>query len=168
MITNIKQGNGLDVEENEQVSEVEKKEVRGLVYEGYLLWQKLLEIQERAKELGLSLLVIENLSYGAVAASPITEERNGRKYIVGTDIPVISTKIGSSQCHNNEYYLRKDLFTEEELRYILTEKPLIVVVDASTSVSDPNRTSPHIPDGFKGYRNALKKEIGQGRFYYFL
>ena len=139
-----------------------QREVRGLVYEGYLVREQILSIKRRAKELSRPLLVIENLSYGAVASAPITQEINGLKYITGTDIPVISTKIGSTPCHGDEYYIREDLFNYQEVEYILSQQPIIVVIDASTSVSAPERTSPHIPDGFKGYRNyvaALNKAL---------
>jgi len=128
-------------------------EIRGLVYEAALLRQMILNIQKRAQELGRPVVVVENLSYGAVALSPITEERNGQRYIIGTNILVISTKVGSTECHDNEIYLRPDLFSKAEKRFIMIEKPIVVVVDGSTSVSDPERTSAHIPDGFKGYRN---------------
>ena len=144
---------GIKAVEEEAVSSELQREVRGLTYEGYLLREELLKIEQRAKELGRPLVVVENLSYGAVAAAPITKERNGSKHIVGTDIPVISTKVGSTECHNNEIYIREDLFNSDEIEYILKNQPIVVVIDASTSVSDPGRTSPHIPDGFKGYRN---------------
>jgi hypothetical protein len=146
------------------ISSEQRKQVRGLVYEGYLLRQRILEIQQRAQTLSRPVVVVENLSYGAVATSPITEERNGTKYIIGTDIPVISTKVGSTECHNDEFYIRPDLFTEAEQRLLLTEKPIVIVVDASTSVSAPGRSSPHIPDGFKGYRNyfiAIDTALGR-------
>ena len=98
-----------------------------------------------------------------MATSPITEEREGQKYVVGTDIPIWSTKIGSTESHNNEFIMREDLFSPEQVRYLAGRRPFVVVVDASTSISDPQRTSPHIPDGFKGYRNyfmALDTALG--------
>lgn len=149
---------------DQKITEEQRFEVRGLVYEAVLMREEILKIQERAEELGRPVVLVENLSYGAVATSPITEERNGTKYIIGTDIPVISTKIGSTECHNDEFYTRKDLFTETERELFLRQKPIVIVVDASTSVSDPERTSPHIPDGFKGYRNyfmALDRAQGK-------
>ena len=129
------------------------KEIRGLTWEAGLTYNKLLKINARAQELGLPLLVVENLSYGAVALSPITVEQNGKKQIVGTDIRVMSTKVGSTECFTNEYYLNPYLFRDEELIYILTYNPVVFVGDASISVANKDRTSPHIPQAFKGYRN---------------
>jgi|GEM_PF-2548122 len=139
------------------------RQVRGMVYEAYLVRRKILDWEKRAKVLGRELIVVENLSYGAVVTSPITEERDGRKFIVGTDIPVWSTKIGSTESHNNEEIMRRDLFSDQQMSYLRDKEPLVVVVDASTSINDPTRTSPHIPDGFKGYRNhfiALNAQMG--------
>jgi len=128
-------------------------ELRGVVYEAYLLRKKILEIYSRAKELGRNVLVVANKSYGEVAISPITERSTSGKVIRGTNIPVISTKIGSTECHNNEFMLYPDLFSGQTMKNIMEKNPIVIVVDASTSVSDPHRTSPHIPDAFKGYRN---------------
>ncbi len=138
-------------------------QLRGLVYEASLMMDKILEIQERAKKLGLPVLVVENLTYGAVALAPITEERNGEKYIMGTDIRVISTKIGSTEhhydpdddrCHQarNDY---SNIFTDSELAYIVRHRPIILTIDGSTSVSDSTRTNSHIPDSYKGWRNIF-------------
>ena len=117
------------------------------------LKNKIQSIQEQARKISREVVVVENLSYGAVALSPITYEASGKKYIHGTNIPVWSTKIGSTESHNDEYVMRGDLFNDEQMHYLLDRQPIVVVVDASTSVGDPSRTSPHIPDGFKGYRN---------------
>ncbi|MFC2149803.1 hypothetical protein ACFLQ8_03780, partial [Candidatus Auribacterota bacterium] len=140
------------------VTEAIKKQVRGVIYEGDLLRNKLLEVEKRANDLGLSVVVVENLSLGAVVTSPITEERTGIKYIVGTDIRVISTKIGSTESHHNEYVLNMRLFSQRDKEFIRKERPIVVVVDASTSVGDRSRTSPHIPDAYKGYRNYFMAE----------
>jgi len=137
------------------VDPAHKVQIRGLVYEAHQVRKKILSLQNRARELGRPLIVIENLSYGAVATSPITVDRQGGKFIVGTDIPVWSTKIGSSESHNNEFVMREDLFSPTQMQFLLTNQPIVVVVDGSTSVADPARTSPHIPDGFKGYRNQF-------------
>jgi len=86
------------------------------------------------------------------------------KFVLGTSIPVWSTKIGSSESHGNECVFNPELFTERQMQYILSQQPIIIVVDGSTSVGDPHRTSPHIPDAFKGYRNhalAINAILGQ-------
>ncbi len=143
----------------------ELAELRGVVYEAHRVREKILEIAVQAKKLGRPLVVIQNLSYGAVALAPITEERKGFTCIVGTDIPVWSTKIGSTESHGNEYVMNEDLFTESQIRYLLEYQPFIVLVDGSTSVDDPIRTAAHIPDGYKGYRNEaiLLSDVLSGR-----
>lgn len=130
-----------------------KLQVRAVAYEAHLLREKILEIQKHAETIGRKVMVVANLSYGEVALTPILQERHGRKTIVGTNIPVVSTKVGSTESHTNEYVLNLNLFTSSQLRTLVQQNPIVIVVDASTSVSDPHRTSPHIPDAFKGYRN---------------
>ena len=158
-IERIRNGDTVLEESLTDIPNEDKVQVRGLVYEAYKIWKQIQILQQTAHR---PLAVVENLSYGAVALSPITVERAGRKYIVGTNIPVISTKIGSTESHHNEFVLRQDLFTDEQAKEFMLKKPIILVVDGSTSVGDSNRTSPHIPDGFKGYRNyfmALTKAL---------
>jgi len=138
----------------EDIPEEHRLNIRGLVYEAFRMREKILELEARARQQGRKLVVIGNLSYGGVALSPITEERNGSgSFIVGTEIPVWYTKVGSTESHNNEFVLAQNLFSAEQLRLLAEEHPFVVVVDGSTSVADKNRTSAHIPDGFKGYRN---------------
>jgi len=174
MVDQIRQQNGWAKQAWTEINDAEQRQIRGLVYESYLMYQKILGIREQAKHLGRPVVVVENLSYGAVALAPITQEQRatGRKFIVGTDIPVISTKIGSTESHHNEFVLREDLFTNDQIKDFMTRQPIVIVVDGSTSVSDLNRTSAHIPDGFKGYRNyfmalnlALTDEIKSENFY---
>jgi len=174
MVEQIRRQNGRAKQAWTQINEYEQRQIRGLVYEASLVYQKILEIREQAKSLGRPMVVVENLSYGAVALAPITQEQRatGRKFIMGTDIPVISTKIGSTESHHNEFVLRGDLFTNDQIKEFMSKEPIVIVVDGSTSVSDSNRTSAHIPDGFKGYRNyfmalnlALTGEIKPDNFY---
>ena len=170
MVMEVREGN---FNENIRgVDEQDKIQVRGLAYEAYLIRNKISELNKKAQELGRYVIVVENLSYGAVALAPITEERGAKKYIRGTDIEVWSTKIGSSESHGNEFVMRKDLFTQEQLGILTTQEPMVIVVDGSTSVSAFDRTSPHIPDGFKGYRNhfmainrALTGKVNPKDFY---
>jgi len=128
-------------------------QLRGVVYEAGLVRNKILEIQNRAQELKREVVVVENLSYGAVALAPITEERSGTKYITSTDIRVISTKVGSTESHEDEMVLNPSLFAKADMKYFIDKRPVVIVVDGTTSVADPSRTVAHIPDAFKGYRN---------------
>lgn len=146
------------------VTAKEERNVRGLVYEAAVMLEKvIMPLARQAARDGKKLVVVGNLSYGGVALAPITEEREGRTYIIGTDIEVWYTKVGSTESHNNELVFVEKLFTDSQLRLLAEENPYVVVVDASTSVSDPQRTSPHIPDGFKGYRNFFMA-LDQGVF----
>ncbi len=169
-INEIRQGIGIT--EEGQVKKEHEIEVRGLAYEAHLTRERILELQAKAESLGRKLIVVENLSYGAVALAPVTVQKKGKKFIVGTDIEVWSTKIGSTESHNNEFVMREDLFTGEQLRTLVSEQPLVVVVDGSTSINDPTRTSAHIPDGHKGYVNefiainqALAGRVNPNNFY---
>lgn len=162
LIQEVKKGNGAKEIAEKEIDADTQRQIRGLVYEGHLLREEILALKKRADKLGRPLVVIENLSYGAVATSPITEERAEHKYILGTDIRVIGTKVGSTESHHNEFVIN-DLLRPAEAAYVLRHKPIIVVVDGSTSVASPDRTSPHIPDAFKGYRNyfiALDWSLG--------
>jgi len=125
------------------------------------LWHEILAVQAAINR---PLIVVGNRSYGLVPLYPITAERgrHNERYILGTNIRVIDTKIGSTESHRDELVLNKDLFSESEAQYFIEKQPVVIVVDGSTSVSDLHRTSPHIPDAHKGYRNwfmALTKAL---------
>ena len=129
--------------------------IRALAYEAFLMRNKILIMQQRAKTLGKQMIVVANMSYGGVAVAPITEERQGQTFISGENIPVWHTKVGSTESHNNEFVLLPELFSEEQIKVLLAEQPFIAVVDGTTSVASANRSSPHVPDAYKGYRNYL-------------
>ncbi|MDD5408473.1 MAG: HD domain-containing protein [Candidatus Omnitrophica bacterium] len=153
-----KRSNGATVFED--IPEEHTRNIEGLVYEAIIIWNKLLEIERAGKK----QIVVANLSYGGVAVTPITEERNNQAYIVATQIPVWYTKVGSTPAHNNEYVLVPGLFTPNQIKFLIEEKPYVSVVDGSTSVAASDRSSPHIPDAFKGYRNyfiVLNHALGE-------
>ncbi len=161
MVQTMKRGKHLPVDLSIQKNHL--LQMRGLAFEADLLREKILALQGRAKALNLDFVVNANLSAGAVSLTPIVEERDGETFIIGTDIPVWQTKIGSTESHNDEFVMRPDLFSSTRMQTLTGRQALVVVVDASTSVGDSNRTSPHIPDGFKGYRNhtiALNAVLG--------
>ena len=148
----------------EEIPESDQIQIRGLVYESHLIRKQILAYQQLArKNLNRPVWIVENLSYGAVALAPITVERPNGKFIVGTNIPVIGTKIGSTESHHNEYVVREDLFTTAQVRQLLELQPVLLVVDGSSSIRLADDQKSHIPDASKGYRNyfmALNKALG--------
>ncbi len=155
-----------------RIGENDLLNLRAVAYEAFLMWEQIINVQQKAQELDLEVVVVANLSYGGVALAPITDQKGSEYFIRGTNIPVWRTKVGSTEAHNNEYVLPEDLFSPDQLRFLVEKKPMVIVVDGSTSVADKNRTSAHIPDGFKGYRNffiafnlALERQVNPIEFF---
>ncbi|MDD5356407.1 MAG: hypothetical protein PHY56_07725, partial [Candidatus Omnitrophica bacterium] len=135
----------------------ERTELVYLAYEAMVLKEFIEGVMRRAKELGLPVVVVENLSYGRVALSSIRSDLE----IQG--VRIVSTKIGSTECHHNPFYIRGDLFEEKDIKYILEKRPIVIVVDGSSSVANPTRSLPHYPDAYQGYRNyfiAVSEALG--------
>ncbi|MBF0572060.1 MAG: hypothetical protein HQL12_09360, partial [Candidatus Omnitrophica bacterium] len=135
------------------ISERNKLQIRGLAYEAYLVLNEILRAQAKARALGKRLIVIENESYGPMALASVTEKRNKKKFIRGSDIEVWGARIGSTESSVDAYFMRSDLFTEDQLKVLATQEPMVIVVDGSKSVD--LRILPHIPDAVEGYRNAF-------------
>jgi len=93
----------------------------------------------KAKELGRPLVVVPNLTYGGTAATAL-----GLRQLAAQGVKILPTKQGSTPAHENPQVLA-NLFSSEELQYILEERPLVLVLDGSEN----NR----FPDAFRGYRN---------------
>jgi hypothetical protein len=146
-------------------------DLRAVVVEAYLAREKILEIYERAKELDRELILVENLSYGEISLAPVTEERAGVKYITGTDIKVISTKIASSW----EQEMLTDILPGGEMRKIGEKQPLVVLVDGTINVTvrTEGEGCVHIPSSFaKEYvkffmavNKGLTGNVDPGDFY---
>jgi len=128
------------------------RQLRGLAWEAWVMKEKVIKkLQDKAR----ALLVIGNLSYGWPALAPLVEKnKEYDPYIKGTDIPVLYTRVGSTEARYNDYILLDETqFTDEQLRLFLEKSPNVVIADASVSVANPEKGVPHLPASFKGYRN---------------
>jgi hypothetical protein len=130
-------------------NERHRTELLYLAYEAWRFDAFVERLQHVIEAAGREVVVVENKSYGAVAISPVKDRLAGRR------IKVFSTKIGSTESHHNPYIMRSGLFSDSELAYIVQHRPVLVMVDASTSVNDPSRSAAHYPDAYQGYRNTL-------------
>lgn len=124
------------------------RELRAAAYEAFLVRKKILELRNRAGQIGKEMVVVENLSYGAVSLAGITERREGYRYIKNTGIRVISTKIASS----GEDEVLTSIFDLKELESFAKNRPLIVVVDGTSNINSPRAGKAHMPVSFtRGY-----------------
>jgi len=117
-----------------------------LAYEAHRFEDYVLALKARLPD-RRPLWVVENLRYGGIALAPVKDR------LITQGIRIVSAKIGSTESHHDPFVFRSDLFSAEDLALMVKEKPIIVVVDASTSVNDPSRTLAHYPDAYQGYRN---------------
>ncbi|NQT22501.1 MAG: nucleoside monophosphate kinase [Candidatus Omnitrophica bacterium] len=133
-------------------------ELRYLAYEAELFRTQFLEIAKRkARMLGRELVVIPNLTYGEIALSPIEEK------LQEDGIPIMRVRQSSDKCHYNPFLVDPNLFSDQDLLFILKKKPIIVVADGTNSVrgqvmgvsGKARKRDPHYPDAYQGYRNFL-------------
>ena len=130
-------------------SDVDQAEIHFLNLEALYLRRFIDELRANAQQHGRPILVVENLTYGGVALSPI------KKQLEADGVRVISTRIGSTESHENPGLIRDDVFSDEDLLYIAQKLPIVVVVDGSTSVGSGRTSSGHFPDAYQGYRNVF-------------
>ncbi len=147
--------------ETTQIVSSKQAELVCLAYEAHRFKEFIIEILESAQKMGRQVLVAQNLSYGAIALAPI------RKDLGRLGIKITSARIGSTVCHDNPDYTRKDLFDERTVDYIKRERPIVIIVDGSNSVSGKGRI-PHIPDAYQGYQNfpVFKEHYPSFEFWY--
>ncbi|MBI3277538.1 MAG: hypothetical protein HYZ66_07250 [Chlamydiae bacterium] len=111
-----------------------------------------------------AMVVVANLTNGWFPLAALTEGRvDGNTYILGTNIQVIQTKIGSSEIENvgfTGYF--DDVFSGEEKSKIGRARQVIVVdvsLESMESPADfPNKF--HYPSAFVGYLCYLMKSRG--------
>ena len=119
-----------------------------LAYETHVLRDRVLRpAREKAKALGVPLLLVGNLTYGGTALTSLPLREYKERY--GVDM--IFTKQGSSDAIDGKdpHILNPNLFSQEELTYIFKRRPLMVVADGSAR--------DHFPAAFRGYRNLVAR-----------
>jgi hypothetical protein len=148
-----------DVPPVDILSRKEKAEVRYAAYEAVKLFDFLILLSEKARQQGRELLVVKNLSYGAVPVDVM------RKELENKGIRVIETNAKSTYAHGHPEVVHgeggrddPELFSDDVLEYILKERPLIAVVDGSASIDSETLRAkgliePHFPDSYQAFRN---------------
>ncbi|EKD25950.1 MAG: heat repeat-containing PBS lyase [uncultured bacterium] len=134
---------------------LDEKHKAELVYAGYeasLLGKFIEEVKAKAESYGREVWLIPNLSYGRFAS--IFIDGNLRM----DDIEIILAKVGSSDTHENPFYINPTFIKGQVLERMVKEKPVIVVVDGSFHLE-------RYPDAHQGYLNlaiALNDVISNG------
>ncbi|MBI3266937.1 MAG: AAA family ATPase, partial [Chlamydiae bacterium] len=111
-----------------------------------------------------AMVVVANLTNGWFPLAALTDERvDGNTYILGTNIQVIQTKIGSSKIENvgfTGYF--DDVFSDEEKSKIGRARQVIVVDVSFGSMESPEHSPNkfHYPSAFVGYLCYLMKSKG--------
>ncbi|MCP4652179.1 MAG: hypothetical protein GY858_02190 [Candidatus Omnitrophica bacterium] len=128
-------------------SKKEQNEIRYLVYEAFKVRTFLDTLRSRVSAIdGHSdrpIAVVENLTYGWMAMLPIEDDLESR------GIKLIRTKSGSTYSHTHPLAMHgkdpaapddADLFSDQDLEFIVQNNPYVMVVDGSYSL-DPERTA---------------------------
>jgi hypothetical protein len=127
---------------------IDRVESLFLAYETHVLRDRVLRpAREKAKALGVPLLLVGNLTYGGTALTSLPLREYKERY--GVDM--IFTKQGSTEAAlgKEPHILNPNLFSQDELAYIFKRRPLVVVADGSES--------DHLPKSFRGYRNLVAR-----------
>ncbi|MDD4202741.1 MAG: metallophosphoesterase family protein, partial [Candidatus Omnitrophica bacterium] len=151
--------NVLDTNEDIGFSEKEIAEMKYLAYESKKVKEFLNILKQKSETLGVPLVVVENMSYGWIAALAVEDE------IQQMGIRMIRTKAGSTAAHDNPTVMHganvnddADLFSQEDMEYIVQNNPIVAVIDGSYSL-DPETTSgmarqfERYADAHQAYRN---------------
>ncbi|MFA7114284.1 MAG: HEAT repeat domain-containing protein, partial [Candidatus Omnitrophota bacterium] len=132
----------------------EKAELKYAAYEAGKLQKFIDKVKEHAVTMGRDVWVMPNLSYGRFAA--VFMEGGLRL----DDIEVVFAKIGSSQTHENPYYIDPGFLRSQVLYRLIEERPIVIVVDGSMHID-------RYPDAHQAYINlaiVLDDVISNGQF----
>jgi len=135
-----------------RVGSKEEAELKYAAYEAMKLKEFIDKIKEKARSFGREVLVIPNLSYGRFAS--IFIEGNMRL----EDIQIAFAKVGSSDTHENPYFINPQFLRSTTIHNIVSNKPVIIVVDGSFHEE-------RYPDAYQGYLNlaiALNDVFSKG------
>ncbi|MBN1595350.1 hypothetical protein JW933_05425, partial [candidate division FCPU426 bacterium] len=137
----------------------EKAEMIFLAYEAWRLKQFVMQLKAVADQQGRPLVVIENLTYGRVAAMAIEKELQEQ------GVEIIRAKAGSSYAHDHPAAMHgvhpetddAKLLSTADLKRILERDAMVVVVDGTYSL-DPDKRPPvqdnaHFSDSQQIWRN---------------
>jgi len=130
-------------------SHINLAELDYAIVEALRLLEFVRAIQSRAPP-GREVVVVANLSYGGFVLDIIEED------LAAAGIKTIRTKIGSTESHNNPWVFRADLFSNEDLTYLITHQPTLVVIDGTQHLVDREGGDGQLgryPDAYQGYRN---------------
>jgi HEAT repeat protein len=122
------------------VDRQKQAEIVYAAHEATVLEEFVSQVRQKARSLGREVLVMPNLSYGRFAE--IFVEGDMRL----DDVELAMSKIGSSQTHDNPYYLDPRFIRSQLLQRFVSEKPVIIVVDGSVHTD-------RYPDAYQGYLN---------------
>ncbi|MFC1753914.1 HEAT repeat domain-containing protein, partial [Thermoproteota archaeon] len=137
---------------DDAVSAGEKAELIYAAYEARLVKKFIDEVKARAFAMGRDVWIIPNLSYGRFATVFIEEDLR----LEDTDI--FFAKIGSSETHENPYYINPRFLRSQVLNRMVRDRPVIIVIDGSFHTD-------RYPDAHQAYINlaiALNDVISKG------
>ncbi len=124
-------------------------ELRALVYEGSLLRKYIEQVQISSKEQNRELWIVPNLSYGLMPVLAISN------FLDENNIPLMKdVKVGSTQCHDNPYYVKENLFGHYTST-IINNQPNILIVDGTNHLVSREEKNPRYPDAHQGYLNYM-------------
>ncbi|MBF0216799.1 MAG: hypothetical protein HQL30_07390 [Candidatus Omnitrophica bacterium] len=125
-----------------------KAELQYAAYESFQLVELIRDLKDKRKK---DIVVIPNLSYGGFIIDPV------KTRIEGLGAKVTYARIGSTECHENPYYINPDLFSREDMEYMIRNKPDMIVVDGTVHIDPRDRENKggRYPDAYTGYRNFL-------------
>ncbi|MCM8774366.1 MAG: HEAT repeat domain-containing protein, partial [Candidatus Omnitrophica bacterium] len=138
--------------EKAHISPKEQAEIVYAAYEALRLKEFIEEVRRKAVSLGRDVWIVPNFSLGRFVTVFIEPDLRFE------DIEIVFAKIGSSQTHENPYYIDPRFVRSQVLHRIIEERPIIIVVDASVHLD-------RYPDAHQGYLNlaiALDDVISGG------
>ena len=90
------------------------------------------------------IIVVENMRYGQIIGRPLEKKLPTMTFI--------TARIGSSECHDSFFHLKRELFDRAFIKMLLRTKPIMVVLDGTAHIV--GRFATHrFPDSFIGYTN---------------
>ncbi|MBW2999893.1 hypothetical protein KY339_04420, partial [Candidatus Woesearchaeota archaeon] len=124
------------------LTEQQHAELMYTAYEVSLVYKFLKELLT----LRYPLLVVPNMRYGQIVGGPLEKK-------IRLDFEI--ARIGSTECHENFYYIKSNLFSRKTIVKLLKEKPILVILDGTEHVIPGDAEHYRFPDAFVGYTNYI-------------